>query len=96
MKAALKTGADAARDWYTNELETAVGVSLEKMAEAGATVTNAPDAMRAAWAKGMENAAATWAAELDAQGKPASEVLTTYMEAMRAAGATPLRDWDKE
>lgn len=96
VKAALKTGADAARDWYTNELETAVGVSLEKMAEAGATVANAPDAMRAAWAKGMENAAAKWAAELDAQGKPATEVLTTYMEAMRAAGATPLRDWDKE
>jgi TRAP-type C4-dicarboxylate transport system substrate-binding protein len=96
VKAALKTGADAARDWYTDELETAVGVSLEKMAEAGATVTNAPDAMRAAWAKGMDNAATTWAAELDAQGKPATEVLTTYMEAMRAAGATPLRDWDKE
>ncbi len=52
--------------------------------------------MRAAWANGMDNAAKTWASELDAQGKPASLILGLYMDAMRAAGATPLRDWDKE
>ena len=44
----------------------------------------------------MDNAALEWAAGLDAAGKPGSEMLTLYMETMREAGATPLRDWDKE
>lgn len=95
-KAALRAGADAARDWYNDQLEAAVEVSFQKMGEAGATITVAPDDMRNAWAAGMENAAAKWAAELDGQGRPASEVLSTYMNAMRDGGATPLRNWDTE
>lgn len=93
---ALRAGADAARDWYLDELETAVESAFVAMQEAGATVTDAPDAMRRDWADSMENAAKTWAADLDARGEPGTEVLTTYMDAMRDAGATPLRDWDKE
>jgi hypothetical protein len=44
----------------------------------------------------MDNAAKEWAEGLDAQGRPGTEILSAYMEAMRAAGAAPLRDWDKE
>lgn len=44
----------------------------------------------------MSNAARTWADALDADGEPGSEVLSLYMDEMRAAGATPLRDWDRE
>jgi TRAP-type C4-dicarboxylate transport system substrate-binding protein len=95
-KSAITAGADAAAEWYLEDLETAVAASLDKMAEAGATIIIAPEDMRAAWARGMDNAARTWADELDAQGRPASEVLTTYMDAMREAGATPVRDWDTE
>ena len=96
VQEALVVGADAARDWYLPELETAVEEALAAMAEAGATITDASEEMRQAWADSMENAAATWAAELDARGEPGTEILTTYMDAMRAAGATPLRDWDRE
>lgn len=95
-KAALKAGADAARDWYAAELEAAVVASFEAMGAAGATITDAPGDMRDAWAAGMDNAARTWADQLDGQGKPASEVLSTYMDAMRDAGAAPLRNWDQE
>ena len=95
-RAALKAGADAARDWYVAELEAAVVASFEAMAGAGATITDAPADMRDAWAAGMDNAAQTWAGQLDGQGQPASEVLGTYMDTMRAAGATPLRNWDQE
>lgn len=95
-KAALKAGADATQDWYVDQLEAAVTASLAAMSEAGATIQDAPDGMRTAWAEGMDNAARTWADDLDGKGKPASEVLTSYMDAMRAAGATPLRNWDTE
>lgn len=95
-RAALHAGADAAQAWYIDQLEQAVTVSFQKMGEAGATITDAPDDMRNVWATGMENAARKWADQLDGQGKPASEVLSTYMNAMRAGGATPLRNWDTE
>ncbi len=95
-KDAFRAGADAARDWYMADLEATVEKALTIMAESGATVQDAPADMRAAWAAGMDNAAKTWAAQLDAQGKPASEVLGIYMSKMREAGATPLRNWDQE
>ncbi len=95
-KAALQAGADAAQEWYVDQLEAAVSASFAAMGTAGATIQDAPDGMRDAWAAGMDNAARTWADSLDAQGKPASEVLSSYMEAMREAGAAPLRNWDTE
>lgn len=95
-KDALKVGADATQAWYVDQLEAAVTGALSAMEAAGATIQEAPDGMRAAWANGMDNAAREWADSLDAQGKPASEVLASYMSAMRDAGATPLRNWDTE
>lgn len=96
VQSALTDGADAAREWYLAALESAVDTSITTMAENGATVTDAPTQMREAWAAGMDNAAQEWAAGLDAQGKPGSQILSLYMQAMRDAGATPLRDWDME
>jgi len=93
---ALHSGADAAREWYLDQLETAVETAFATMAENGATITEASVEMREEWAAGMENAAREWASQLDSQGAPGSEILTLYMETMREAGATPLRDWDRE
>jgi len=95
-KEALHAGADAAQDWYVAELEQAVETAFEQMEAAGATITDAPEEMRQTWADGMKNAAQSWAAELDGQDKAGSEVLSTYMSEMRAAGAEPLRNWDTE
>jgi TRAP-type C4-dicarboxylate transport system substrate-binding protein len=96
VQTALQSGADAAREWYLSALEGAVETSFKVMGENGATITDASDEMRAAWASGMDNAAKTWAEGLDGTGVPGTEVLSLYMNAMRDAGATPLRDWDKE
>jgi TRAP-type C4-dicarboxylate transport system substrate-binding protein len=96
VQTALKDGAAAAQAWYIDNLQNFVTTGFKGMADAGATITDASDDMRNAWASGMDNAAAKWAAELDGQGKSGSEILSAYMDAMRAAGATPVRDWDKE
>ena len=32
---------------------------------------------------------------MDGKGKPGSKLLATYMDALRAAGEKPLRDWDR-
>ena len=95
-QAALHAAADAAGAWYMDALEAAAAGALTAMAAQGATVTEAPAEMRAAWAAGMDNAAKAWATALDGRGVPGSAMLAAYMEGMRAAGATPMRDWDKE
>lgn len=96
VRNALHAGADAAREWYLSALEGAVKTSFKVMGENGATITDADDKMRAAWAAGMDNAAKAWAEGLDAKGIPGTEVLSLYMNAMRDGGAKPLRDWDRE
>ncbi len=51
---------------------------------------------RMAWARLMPNIAKEWAARLDKQGQPGSELLKTYMEAMRKGGQPIVRHWDRE
>jgi TRAP-type C4-dicarboxylate transport system substrate-binding protein len=48
------------------------------------------------WAKMMPNIAKQWAENLDKRGLPASKALSMFMTELRAAGAKPARDWDKE
>ena len=83
-------------EWYISDLEKFVAIAFDKMGEAGATIQDAPPEMRQQWADNMDNVAKAWATQLDGQGLPATEMLSLYMEEMRAAGAVPLRDWDKE
>lgn len=96
VRAALTAGARASQAWYLDALEAAVAAAFTGMEAGGATITDATPEMRAAWAGGMNNAAKEWAAALDGQNAPGSLILSAYMDAMRAGGAAPLRDWDKE
>lgn len=96
VQEALKQAADTAGAWYNADLEVAVSMAFDKMGEAGATITDASDEMRRAWAAGMDNAAKIWAEGLDAQGQPASEILQSYLSTATAAGAQPLRNWAEE
>lgn len=54
-----------------------------------------PPSEQGEWAKAMPNIAKEWAEKLDKQGLPGSKVLAAYMDELRAAGAKPVRDWDK-
>ena len=81
---------------YHKDLDESVGKFLALMVEQGATVTEVDAAFRKQWADGMDNVARLWADQLDGDGKSGSAVLSAYMDTMRAAGATPVRDWDRE
>jgi len=93
---ALRMGGEAQRIAYHKDLDASVEKFLGIMKSQGATVTEMDDAMRKEWVMGMDNMAKGWAARLDEAGQPGTKVLKTYMDAMRATGAVPLRDWDKE
>jgi len=95
VRQALADAAHAASRWYRTSLTSAAGEALDTMVEEGASLHRASDRMRADWAAAMDDAAGRWVDELERRGLPAAGFLAAYMEAMRAAGATPVRDWDR-
>lgn len=96
VQTAITSSLDTTGEWYVSNLEAAVATAFDVMQANGATVSDASDDMRSRWASGMDNAARTWALDLDSKGAPGSDILSLYMEEMRAMGASPLRDWDAE
>ncbi len=64
-------------------------------AAGGEIIEMSPEA-RQQWADNMPNIAKEWAADLDGNNKPGTEILVTYMDKMRAAEQPILRQWDKE
>jgi len=96
VQQALRDAADADRLAYQKDLDASVAKFLGIMASKGAIISEVDQAFRQKWASGMPNVAKVWAARLDEEGKSGTLVLKTYMDAMRAAGATPVRNWDQE
>ncbi len=96
LQTALRRGGVAQRKAYHEDLDEAVANAFEVMKANGATITDVSPEFRMKWAAGMENVAKDWAAKLDQEGKQGTKVLKAYMDAMRSAGAKPVRDWDKE
>ena len=69
---------------------------LGLMAKQGAVVSTLPAAERRKWARSMPNIAGEWVAANEAKGVPARQVLSAFMDGVRARGGAPARDWDKE
>lgn len=96
VQQALRDAAEADRVAYHADLDASVTKFLGIMQSQGATVTEVDEAFRQQWAAGMDNVAKLWAAKLDESGLDGTAVLKDYMDTMRAAGATPVRNWDQE
>jgi len=96
VQSALKEAAKANSQAYQQDLDASVTGFLGVMEEQGATVSEVDQAFREQWAAGMDNVAKDWADRLDSEGVAGTAVLKAYMDTMRAAGATPVRNWDQE
>jgi TRAP-type C4-dicarboxylate transport system substrate-binding protein len=89
-----KLGSDYSKA-EADELAKRYERGLAEMKADGATVYELPVEEKRKWLAGMPNIAGNWAAATDKRGYPATEVVRIYMDALRARGAEPLRDWDK-
>lgn len=69
--------------------------ALNKMVELGAEIIEMPEGETAKWVGMLPDIAGEWAAPLEERGIPANDFLAAYMDGLRSAGETPLRDWDK-
>lgn len=96
VKDVLQKVAVEYRDHVANIAMDRAEESIEAFKAGGGTVVVMSDEARLAWANSMPNIAVKWAADLDATGAPGSEMLRAYMDKLKAAGMTPLRDWSAE
>jgi len=81
---------------FAEEQTARVDVSMKALEAGGGKVVTMSPAERKRWTETMPNIAKEWAADLDKKGLPGSQVLSAYMDGLRKAGATPVRDWDKQ
>jgi TRAP-type C4-dicarboxylate transport system substrate-binding protein len=85
-------GQEYTRDNVAQIVQRYAAMVGQLRADPKVTVTEMSEEDRAAWAAMMPNLAQVWAD----QSPDGPAVLKGYMDAIRAAGGTPLRDWDKE
>ncbi|MBN9476687.1 MAG: C4-dicarboxylate ABC transporter permease [Bordetella sp. SCN 67-23] len=95
LKKALKAGADAFEKAYTDDLRKATRAALDELVAKGGKLNPDSASLRGAYAKVLEDPTKSWIAELHKKKLPAKEVLDAYMKEVRAAGAKPVRDWDR-
>jgi TRAP-type C4-dicarboxylate transport system substrate-binding protein len=81
--------------YVADDLAKRYDASLARMQSEGAIVTELPLAEKEKWLAAMPNIATPWVAATERRGSPAGPVLRAYLEAIRARGGRPLRDWDR-
>ncbi len=96
VKAVLQEVATDYRDHIAGLAAELRESSIATFLAGGGSYTEMNSAARQAWADTMPNIAQEWAENLDGQGLPGTAVLAAYMDALRAAGEVPARDWDRE
>jgi TRAP-type C4-dicarboxylate transport system substrate-binding protein len=96
VKKVLKATARDYRDQVAKATIAKAAVSMKKFKAMGGTVVTLTKDQQKKWAQKMPNIAQNLAKDVEKkQGYPATKILAAYMDAMRAGGAHPARDWDK-
>ncbi len=93
VKGVLNEVAVLYRDHVAGLAMDRASASRDAFVANGGTIVPVSDEDRVAWANSMPNIAAEWAADLDANGKPGTEMLKAYLGKLEAAGYTGVRDW---
>ncbi|MBP0463950.1 C4-dicarboxylate TRAP transporter substrate-binding protein [Roseomonas sp. PWR1] len=93
VRAALVAAGKISTQKHIEDVSARVAASEAEMVQKGAIVTTLPAAERERWIRGLPNIARTW---VDSSGPASRDVLTAYFAAIRAAGQTPGRNWDRE
>lgn len=93
LQAIIQEVANEYRDIAAESYRDGGEQSLQAAVAEGATITELSDEQRAAYAAKLPNIAREWADKLDAEGKPGTKVLETYMRLSKEAGIEHVRDW---
>lgn len=77
------------------ETERRYASALAAMVAEGAIVTSLPPSEKQKWIDGLPEYGRQWVERNERKGLPARKMLTMLMDAVRAAGLQPQRDWDR-
>ncbi len=70
--------------------------ALATLAAEGAIVATLPASEKQRWINALPDLARDWVQRLERRALPAGEVLRALMDGLRAAGVSPLRNWDHD
>ena len=91
---------EAAPLWKTDNIarvKKVTSIMVNKCTkEFGTEFTKLSDAERDQWANALPPLGKEWAEQRNKAGEPGTEILKTYMDAMRAANQPIARHWDRE
>jgi TRAP-type C4-dicarboxylate transport system substrate-binding protein len=93
VRNALVAAGRFATQKHIEDVAGRIAGAKQEMASKGAIITTLPAAERERWIRGLPNLAQTWAGT---SGPAARDVLNAYFAAVREAGQTPGRNWDRE
>lgn len=93
---AIRLGVAAYSEAFMADMAVREKGAYEALLDAGAKIRDVSAEERVELAAMLPNLALPWAAGLDKVGLPGTEVLTGFMDGMRAAGVDLARDWDRE
>jgi TRAP-type C4-dicarboxylate transport system substrate-binding protein len=93
VKSVLQEVAVEYRDHLANIAMERAEESRDAYVAAGGTIVTMTDEARKQWADSMPDLAREFADTLDQSGQPGTEMIRTYIDKLRAQGATPIRDW---
>jgi TRAP-type C4-dicarboxylate transport system substrate-binding protein len=93
VRRALVAAGKASTAAHIRDVSDRIATAKRDMVSRGAVVTTLPAAERERWIRGLPNLAQTWAGS---SGAASRDVLNAYFAAIRAAGQTPGRNWDRE
>ena len=96
VKKVLQEVAIEYRDLLAKIAKNKGASSINAYKKAGGTVYELSKSERTQWANSLPNMAKEWAAGLDKEGMQGTEMLSYYMNAMRAAKQPIERQWDKQ
>ena len=96
VKEVLKAVAIDYRDHVAGIAMDRAEASRQAYVEGGGQIVEISADDRAAWAAAMPNIAKELAATLDERGENGTEMVAAYIDKLKAAGFTPMRDWSAE
>jgi TRAP-type C4-dicarboxylate transport system substrate-binding protein len=96
VKKVLQEVAIAYRDRLGDKAAELGDQSLKAYLAGGGKIVEVSPEERVAWAKALPNLAQEWVVATEKMGFPGKAFLVEFMSGLRAGGAKPLRDWDKE
>lgn len=96
VQKAIEVGVAQWKDAYLARVDAGMQAALDTMVKEGATVIVWSAEEKARWAKSLPPLGLDWVRDTKTRAPAAGEVLAAYMDKMRRANVTFVRDWDKQ